>query len=168
MVWKPDIRYNDWKYSHHHASWITCAQISRWTSKVRWQLFDSVNPNPRYRFTYPQPGINALLLAAVMKGPAVTIPSKFAPHAQFCTANAPIVAEIPFYSRVTNREEKLPFAVAVMGNPGKLSCRRAHGEEWPRINTSLGTDLALMDTLLGILAAVNLPPKVECGNRIFQ
>ena len=50
----------------------------------------------------PQPGVNALALAAVLGAPAVTVP----------------IAEITYHSRVTQQEEKLPFVVAIMGKPG--------------------------------------------------
>ncbi|KAK0631095.1 amidase signature domain-containing protein [Bombardia bombarda] len=63
---------------------------------------------PRYRDEPPlfprppQPGVNALALAPVMKSPVLAVP----------------IAEIPYHSRVTQQTEKLPFAVAVMGRPG--------------------------------------------------
>ncbi|MCJ1251052.1 hypothetical protein MMC30_008283 [Trapelia coarctata] len=89
---------------------------------------------PRYRdevpsFERPPPGINTLALAAVLNAPAVTSP----------------IAEIPFHSRITEREEKLPFAVAIMG-----------------------TDLALMDTICDVLKAVGLPTTVKTGRRMFE
>lgn len=45
------------------------------------------------------------------------------------------VGEIPYHSRVTDRQEKLPFAVAVMGNSGKLSCKPSKVEERSRLIT---------------------------------
>ena len=34
----------------------------------------------------------------------------------------PEVAEIAYHSSITEQEEKLPFALAMMGNPGKTLC----------------------------------------------
>ena len=77
------------------------------------------------------------------------------------------VAEIPFHSRVTDRDEKLPFAVAVMGNPGKLSYKHFKVKDCSILTTVSGTDLALMDTLHDILTIANLPTTVKCGRSIF-
>ena len=75
----------------------------------------------------PQPGVNALALAAVLGAPALAVS----------------IAEIPYHSRVTQREEKLPFVVAIMGKPG--------------------TDLALMETVQTALEKAGLPTKMQAG-----
>ncbi|KAF2020416.1 amidase signature enzyme [Aaosphaeria arxii CBS 175.79] len=94
----------------------------------------------RYRddtpsFERPPPGVNCLALAAVLEAPALTIPTTCA------------VAEIPYTSRISGRDEMLPFAVTVMGNAG--------------------TDLALLDTALKILEAAGLPTTLKTGTRMF-
>ncbi|KAK4228636.1 amidase signature domain-containing protein [Podospora fimiseda] len=64
----------------------------------------------RYRDEVPrckrqlQPGVNALGLAAVLESPVLAVP----------------VSEVAYHSRITGREEKLPFVVAVMGKLGKM------------------------------------------------
>ncbi|KKP04311.1 hypothetical protein THAR02_03588 [Trichoderma harzianum] len=93
---------------------------------------------PRYRDDVPnfrrppQDGINALALGPVMKSPVLAVP----------------IAEIPYHSRVSDREEKLPFAVALMGAPG--------------------TDLKLIDTAIQILQSLHLPTVVQTGRSMYQ
>ncbi|KAK4078983.1 hypothetical protein Trihar35433_88 [Trichoderma harzianum] len=93
---------------------------------------------PRYRDDVPdfrrppQDGINALALGPVMKSPVLAVP----------------IAEIPYHSRVSDREEKLPFAVALMGAPG--------------------TDLKLIDTAIQILQSLNLPTVVRTGRSMNE
>ncbi|KAF3057527.1 hypothetical protein CFAM422_012413 [Trichoderma lentiforme] len=93
---------------------------------------------PRYRDDVPnfrrppQDGINALALGPVMKSPVLAVP----------------IAEIPYHSRVSDREEKLPFAVALMGAPG--------------------TDLKLIDTAIQILQSLHLPTVVEVGRSMYK
>ncbi|KAL7934352.1 amidase signature domain-containing protein [Trichoderma chlorosporum] len=92
---------------------------------------------PRYRDDIPefqrppQAGINCLALGPVMKSPVLAIP----------------IAEVPYHSRVSQREEKLPFAVALMGTPG--------------------TDLKLLDTAIRILPSLNVPTTVRTGRSIY-
>jgi hypothetical protein len=40
------------------------------------------------------------------------------------TADTISVAEIPYHSRITEKEEKIPFAVAIMGTPGEFTRAR--------------------------------------------
>ncbi|RKK89170.1 hypothetical protein BFJ68_g16775 [Fusarium oxysporum] len=93
---------------------------------------------PRYRDEPPkfkrppQDGINALCLAPVLHSPVLAFP----------------IGEIPYHSRVTEREEKLPFAVAVMGVPG--------------------TDLTLMDTVRKVLKKAGLPTSVMTGKTMWD
>lgn len=76
------------------------------------------------------------------------------------------VAEIPYNSRVTELEEKLPFAVTVMGNAGEWEylCHHLH---LTAILTFLGTDLVLMDTILNILKEAGLPTTLRTGKTMF-
>ncbi|KAM0455117.1 hypothetical protein ACHAPV_008008 [Trichoderma viride] len=93
---------------------------------------------PRYRDEFPefkrppQAGINALALGPVTKSPVLAIP----------------IAEIPYLSRVSGREEKLPFAVALMGTPG--------------------SDLQLIDTAIHIMSQLNLPTVVQTGRSMYN
>lgn len=59
-----------------------------------------------------------------------------------------IVAEIPYHSRVTDREEKLPFTVAIMGNPG--------------------TDLSLIDMAHEVLKNLGLPTILKTGSSMYE
>lgn len=82
-------------------------------------LNPSVNANPVNSFEHPPSGVNCLTLAAVLEAPALTIPSKSEViHLFYRALIACVVAEIPYNSRVTELEEKLPFSVTVMGNAG--------------------------------------------------
>ncbi|KAH8122242.1 amidase signature enzyme [Trichoderma asperelloides] len=93
---------------------------------------------PRYRDEFPefqrppQRGVNALAIGPVTKSPVLAIP----------------IAEIPYHSRVSGREEKLPFAVALMGTPG--------------------SDLQLIDTAIQILSHLNLPTVVQTGRSMYN
>ncbi|PON25427.1 glutamyl-tRNA(Gln) amidotransferase [Trichoderma gamsii] len=93
---------------------------------------------PRYRDEFPefrrppQGGINALALGPVTKSPVLAIP----------------IAEVPYHSRVSGQEERLPFAVALMGTPG--------------------SDLQLIDTAIEILSHLNLPTVVQTGRHMYK
>ncbi|KAL7917263.1 amidase signature enzyme [Trichoderma austrokoningii] len=93
---------------------------------------------PRYRDEFPefqrppQDGINALALGPVTQSPVLAIP----------------IAEIPYQSRVSGREEKLPFAVALMGTPG--------------------SDLQLIDTSIQILLRLDIPTVVQTGRNMYH
>ncbi|UKZ82671.1 hypothetical protein TrVFT333_010465 [Trichoderma virens FT-333] len=93
---------------------------------------------PRYRDDVPdfqrppQDGINALSLGPVMKSPVLAVP----------------IAEIPYHSRVSNQQEQLPFAVALMGTPG--------------------TDLKLLGTTIEILSSLNLPTALQVGKYMYK
>ena len=56
-----------------------------------------------------------------MGSPLLAVPSKYHSLGKGILLTLTTVAEIPFRSKVTEQEEKLPFAVAVMSNPGKSS-----------------------------------------------
>ncbi|KAF4992471.1 hypothetical protein FGRMN_7142 [Fusarium graminum] len=92
---------------------------------------------PRYRDEMPtfkrppQDGINSLALAPVLHSPVLNVP----------------IGEMPYDSRVTGRQEYLPFSVAVMGVQG--------------------TDLILMDTVHSVLESAGFPTKVNTGKRIW-
>lgn len=58
-----------------------------------------------------------------------------------------IVDELPYRSRITNREERLPFVVGLMSLPG--------------------TDLYLMDTVRKVLQASGRPTEVQVGRKVF-
>ena len=86
----------------------------------------------------PQGGINALALGPVMKSPVLAVPSKQDPHLRMTgilkslvtdKVRASPVDEISFKSRVSSREEKLPFAIALMARQGKKRLPSQIGEE---------------------------------------
>ncbi|KAI1425310.1 amidase signature domain-containing protein [Xylaria sp. FL1777] len=93
---------------------------------------------PRYRDELPtfrrppQDGIDALALGPVMNAPVLTVP----------------IAELPYHSRITDQEEMLPFALAVM--------------------SPAGTDLALMDEVLKVLKRSGMPTIVKTGTSMFK
>ncbi|KAI0115657.1 amidase signature domain-containing protein [Nemania sp. FL0031] len=93
---------------------------------------------PRYRNEAPnfprppQAGINAFTLGPVMKAPVLSIP----------------IDEIPYHSRITDREEMLPFAVAVM--------------------SPAGTDIALMDEMFNVMKEAGMPTSVKPGRSMFN
>ncbi|KAJ8105970.1 hypothetical protein ONZ43_g7220 [Nemania bipapillata] len=93
--------------------------------------------SPRYRDEVPsfkrppQDGIGALTLGPVMDSPVLAVP----------------VAEIPYHSRITDRDEALPFVLAIMG---------------PK-----GSDLALMDAMLKVLEKSDMPTVVKTGRSMF-
>ncbi|OQV02458.1 hypothetical protein CLAIMM_07654 [Cladophialophora immunda] len=65
------------------------------------------NMTPRYRdefpnFRRPPPGVNSIFLSPVLGAPELLVP----------------IDEIPYQSRVTRQEEKLPFVIGLMSLPG--------------------------------------------------
>ncbi|KAM4057223.1 amidase [Hirsutella rhossiliensis] len=92
---------------------------------------------PRYRDNTPtfrrppQDGVGALALGPVMKSPVLAVP----------------LTDIPYLSRITNQQERLPFVLAVMGKPG--------------------TDLALIDAIYSVLEKTGSPTAVKAGKLMF-
>jgi len=88
---------------------------------------------PRYRDEVPnfkrppQRGVNSLALAAVLGAPALSVP----------------ISEVPYHSRVSGQEERMPFVVALMSLPG--------------------TDLLLMDTIYDVLKKSGMKTTVAAG-----
>ncbi|KAI1127063.1 amidase signature domain-containing protein [Nemania abortiva] len=93
---------------------------------------------PRYRDEVPtfrrppQDGITALTLAPTMSAPVLSVP----------------IAEIPYHSHITDREEMLPFVVAIMG--------------------LAGTDIGLMDEVLKVMKESDMPTVVKTGRSMFK
>ncbi|KAI1198239.1 amidase signature domain-containing protein [Nemania serpens] len=111
---------------------------------------------PRYRDEAPnfprppQQGVNALALAPVLKAPVVSIPAKkpsLMTHMAAFADVSKIVAELPYHSRITDREEMLPLGLAVMSPEG--------------------TDLALMDAMLRVMIKSGVPTVVKTGRSMF-
>jgi len=75
----------------------------------------------------PQKGVNSLALAAVLGAPALSVP----------------ISEVPYHSRVSGQEERMPFVVALMSLPG--------------------TDLLLMDTIYDVLKKSGMKTTVAAG-----
>ncbi|CAH0027363.1 unnamed protein product [Clonostachys rhizophaga] len=92
---------------------------------------------PRYRDQYPgnnnpeTPGLRAPHLAAILGSPELAVP----------------ISEIPYQSRITGREEKLPMVVSLMGAPG--------------------TDAQLLEWTIDSLGKSGRATKVGVGNRMF-
>lgn len=83
------------------------------------------------RFQRPPVGMHNLLLAPVLEAPEVVVP----------------IGQIPYASKVTQREEQLPFVVGVMGLPG--------------------SDLMLMDVINASLKRAGRPTSVQTGSLMF-
>ncbi|KAH7264620.1 amidase signature domain-containing protein [Fusarium solani] len=107
-----------------HANALTILPLEAMTPRYRDQPPTFKRP--------PQDGIHALAIAPVLQSPVLAVP----------------IAEIPYHSRITEKEEKIPFAVAIMGTPG--------------------TDLALLDTARNWLTRAGLPTSVETGKTIWK
>ena len=58
------------------------------------------------------------------------------------------ISTIPYLSKITQNEEYLPFVVGVMGDPG--------------------SDIVLMDTVLGCLKSAGRPTSVHIGSNMFS
>ncbi|KAH8587274.1 amidase signature domain-containing protein [Bisporella sp. PMI_857] len=92
---------------------------------------------PRYRDQYPGnsnpdvPGLRATYLSAILEAPELAIP----------------ISQIPYYSRITEREEQLPLVVSFMGAPG--------------------TDMELIQWTLYGLRKSGRPTKVKTGKMAF-
>ncbi|KAI0396029.1 amidase signature domain-containing protein [Xylariaceae sp. FL0594] len=80
----------------------------------------------------PQDGVNALAIAPVLNAPLLSVP----------------IAELPYHSRITDKEETLPLVVALMS---------------PK-----GTDLTLMDEVLKVLERWNMPTAVKTGSSMYN
>lgn len=63
------------------------------------------------------PGVCALLLAPVIKAPQLVVPGNFT-RSQVIELLTNKVGEILYISKVSEREELLPFAVGLLGLPG--------------------------------------------------
>ncbi|KAK4958306.1 hypothetical protein LTR10_004732 [Elasticomyces elasticus] len=95
------------------------------------------NSTPRYRdqsvttVIKPPPGVNSLWLSPVLGTPELIVP----------------IETIPYQSRVSQREELLPFAVGLM--------------------SAKDMDLALFDVTIKCLQEVGRSVKVKCGKVPF-
>jgi hypothetical protein len=116
---------------------------------------------PRYRDQYPGnsnpevPGLRATYLSAILEAPELAVPSKY-PRIEFKsqyiiyitdTMHTSPVSQIPYYSRITEREEQLPLVVSFMGAPG--------------------TDMELIQWTLYGLRESGRPTKVKTGKTAF-
>jgi len=94
-----------------------------------------VATNYRDRKTEPpskQNAFDALYISPTIEAPEIVVP----------------IAEFLYESRVSEREEKLPIAISVVGNPG--------------------TDLALVALMRDFLKASNRPMRVSTGSSMFD
>ncbi|PYI09921.1 amidase signature enzyme [Aspergillus sclerotiicarbonarius CBS 121057] len=92
---------------------------------------------PRYRDEESQheqtgPSVNSLMLASVLEAPELVVP----------------ICQIPYTSKVTEREEHMPFAIGLVGAPG--------------------TDLYLITAALTTLHATNRPTVLCTGASAFS
>ena len=89
-----------------------------------------------YRDAAPQPvtrpdGFDPLILSPILGAPDIVVP----------------IGEVPYFSRVSKREEFLPVAINIVGCPG--------------------SDQYLLDTIHRFLKAKNRPTEVKTGSRMF-
>ncbi|RAL00203.1 amidase signature enzyme [Aspergillus ibericus CBS 121593] len=94
------------------------------------------NMSPSYRDEGPQhkqggPSVNSLMLASVLGAPELVVP----------------ISQILYTSKVTEKEEHLPFAIGLVGPPG--------------------TDLHLVTAALTTLRAINKPIVLSTGASAF-
>ncbi|KAF2438444.1 amidase [Karstenula rhodostoma CBS 690.94] len=99
-------------------------------------VFPIESGQPNYRDAPIPPnsllgGFNPLHMSPIMRAPEVTAP----------------VGDIPYYSAVTNREERLPIAASIIGAPG--------------------TDLILSQLVAKGMKSAGLPTKVKTGRQVF-
>ncbi|RSM10374.1 hypothetical protein CDV31_007250 [Fusarium ambrosium] len=120
--------YRKWFHQNiltgEHSNALTILPLETMTPRYRDQPPTFKRP--------PQDGIHALAIAPVLQSPVLAVP----------------IAEIPYHSRITEKEERMPFAVAIMGTPG--------------------TDLALLDVARNGLKRAGLPTFVETGKTIWK
>ena len=119
---------------------------------------------PRYRDEYPGnsnpevPGLRPTYLSAILGAPELAIPSK-RPRSADVTYNffslryadrhhTPSVTQLPYQSRITGQEEKLPMVVSLIGAPG--------------------TDMRLLEWTIDSLRKSNRPTKVKAGKVAFD
>ncbi|KAH7312544.1 amidase signature domain-containing protein [Stachybotrys elegans] len=92
---------------------------------------------PRYRDQYPGdinpnvPGLRSTFLSAILGCPELAIP----------------IAELPYKSRITEKEERLPIVVSLIGNAG--------------------ADMDLLQWSIKVLENDGRPTKVKTGNVMF-
>ena len=67
-------------------------------------------------------------------------------------------------SKVTQREEQLPYVVGLMAPPGKTLCQAPH---WTLIG-HIGSDLVLMDVVHACLQDAGRPTYVRTGSTMFE
>lgn len=121
-------------------------------------------------FRRPPPGINSIFLSPVLGAPELLVPStSLRPGGTILQANDDTVDEIPYQSKVTGQEEKLPFVIGLMSLPGKfliempMTCLRTR---WA--HTQVGTDLPLMGEVHRILDhSGKYHAKVFTGKNMF-
>lgn len=78
------------------------------------------------RFPRPPTGVHSLLLASLPESPELVVPRKSSKPLFQITTNRSTVSTIPYVSKISQREEHLPFVVGIMGVPGmrlRLLCR---------------------------------------------
>ncbi|RMJ08483.1 hypothetical protein CDV36_011904 [Fusarium kuroshium] len=117
---------------YHHCDDFRTKELGKTISKEeRDKGFRNIDTYRKFKRP-PQDGIHALAIAPVLQSPVLAVP----------------IAEIPYHSRITEKEERMPFAVAIMGTPG--------------------TDLALLDVARNGLKRAGLPTFVETGKTIWK
>lgn len=81
--------------------------------------FSSATLTVYARFQRSPVGMHNLLLVPVLEAPEVVVPSKVVQTSCPIIVDPEKVGQIPYASKVTQREEQLPFVVGVMGLPGE-------------------------------------------------
>lgn len=76
------------------------------------------------------------------------------------------MGEIPYRSTVTDRVERLPIAVSVLGAPGTFLDSRDQSMEMLTWSTS-GTDIILADVVERAMKAAGLATEVRTGPQMY-
>ncbi|KAL6714329.1 hypothetical protein ACLMJK_007752 [Lecanora helva] len=133
--------------SEQHTEMMTRFSIFRDWFVRQYQLDDSSGNvvaihidtiRPKYRDQYPGdmnpdvPGLRPTYLSAILEAPELAIP----------------ITQLPYKSRTTGKDEKLPMVVSLMGAPG--------------------TDMELLEWALNSLRGSDRPTNVKTGKLAFE
>lgn len=112
----PRTAHPSWSSPSKPDSLITATPRSR-ESSSRAGIRELTSSRPNALLS----GFNPLHMSPIMRAPEVTAPGMWCCQAQRKYANSGAVGDIPYQSTVTEREERLPIAVSVIGAPGMYS-----------------------------------------------
>jgi hypothetical protein len=78
-------------------------------------------------------------------------------------SNVTKVGHVPYYSKITQREEQLPYVIGLMMPPGMY-----HGLKYVHFNFQIGSDIQLLDIALACPKEAGRPTAVETGTTMFH